>query len=110
MLKFGTLLFGGIFAVTIALSGPAGASPKGKRVVHVTTSIQNPFINELARSFKARAESLGMRVTVHSHDMGDIATEAQMVDDAISQKYDLIALMPASEFAGQEGRHSGDPD
>jgi ribose transport system substrate-binding protein len=89
----------GFFALAFAAVGHAQTAQKGKRVAHITSSIQNPFISEVARSFKARAESLGMQVVVHSHDMGDIAAEAQMVDDAIAQKYDLIALLATNEFA-----------
>ena len=88
------------FAILVGLlfvqPDSADASPKGKRVMHLTGPIQNPFINELTRSFTATAERHGMKVTTQSTPF-DAALQAQQIDDAIAQKFDMIAILPISE-------------
>lgn len=87
-----------VVAIGLGVGQPAdvAASPQGKRVIHLTGPIQNPFINELARSFEETAKKLGMKVTVQTTPF-DAALQAQQIDDAIAQKYDLIAILPISE-------------
>ena len=77
---------------------PAAAGAKGKRIMHLTGPIQNPFINELTRSFTETAKSHGMKVTTQTTPF-DAALQAQQIDDAIAQKYDMIAILPISEHA-----------
>jgi ribose transport system substrate-binding protein len=83
-------------AAFVAGPGEALAGSKGKRVMHLTGPIQNPFINELARAFTETAKKHGMSVTVQGSPF-DAALQAQQVNDAIAQKYDLIALVAMSE-------------
>ena len=89
-----------ILAVAVGLgvgqAAEVAATPQGKRVIHLTGPIQNPFINELVRSFDETAKKHGMKVTVQASPF-DAALQAQQVDDAIAQKYDLIAILPLSE-------------
>ena len=76
----------------------AAASPQGKRVVHLTTLATHPFIAQLSKALTERAKQLGMEVTTFSTPF-DAALQAQQLDDAIARKFDLIALLAASEQA-----------
>ena len=98
MLRFATIFFGIIVAALMGLPGEAAASSKGKRIIHLTGPTQNPFVNELARAFTETAKKHGMLVTVQGSPF-DPALQAQQVDDAIAQKYDMIAILPLSEHA-----------
>lgn len=93
------LIAAAVVAVVGALSlqpGDLAATPQGKRVMHLTGPIQNPFINELTRAFTETAERHGMKVTTQTTPF-DAALQAQQIDDAIAQKVDLIAILPISE-------------
>lgn len=83
-------------AAMMGVAGDAGAGSQGKRVIHLTGPIQNPFINELARSFVETAKKHGMKVTVQGSPF-DAALQARQIGDAIAQKYDLIAIVAISE-------------
>jgi len=76
----------------------AAADAKGKRIAHLTTAIAHPFISQLNKSLIERAKELGMEVTTLSTPF-DAALQAQQLDDAIAQKFDIIALVAASEQA-----------
>jgi ribose transport system substrate-binding protein len=79
-------------------SGDAAASPKGKRVAHLTTMASHPFIAQVAKSLTERGKELGFEVTTFSTPF-DAALQARQLEDAIAQKFDLIALLAASEQA-----------
>ena len=83
-------------AAMMGVAGDAGAASQGKRIIHLTGPIQNPFINELARSFVETAKKHGMKVTVQGSPF-DAALQARKIGDAIAQKYDLIAIVAISE-------------
>lgn len=89
-----TILIGvnGAFVQSVA------ASPEGKRVAYLTASTKNPFIAALANSLEKRATELGMKITVFGSPF-DPALQARQMDDAIAQKYDMIALTAVSENA-----------
>jgi ribose transport system substrate-binding protein len=76
----------------------AAADAKGKRVAHLTTAIAHPFIAQVTKSITERGKELGMEITTFSTPF-DAALQAQQLDDAIAQKFDLIALLAASEQA-----------
>jgi ribose transport system substrate-binding protein len=78
--------------------GDAFASPKGKRVAHLTTLASHPFIAQLAKALTRRGKELGFEVTTYSTPF-DAALQARQLDDAIAQKFDLLALLAASEQA-----------
>ncbi|MGE0747840.1 MAG: sugar ABC transporter substrate-binding protein [Rhodospirillales bacterium] len=96
---------GRLFGIVVACvglvfmgAGTAAASPQGKRIAHLTTAIQHPFVAALSKALTARAKELGMEVTTFTTPF-DAALQAQQLDDAIAQKYDMIALLAASEQA-----------
>ena len=95
-MRFVAIIAGIICAALMGVPGEAAASSKGKRIIHLTGPIQNPFINEVARSFTATAKKHGMSVTVQGTPF-DAALQAQQIDDAIAQKYDMIAILAISE-------------
>lgn len=93
-----------ILVLTIALGQllwpgqAAEADPKGKRIAHLTTSLQHPFTDRLAKSLTMRAKMLGMEVTTYSAP-DDAAEQARQLDKAVAAKYDLIVLLAASDPA-----------
>ena len=93
----GTLLavLAGVFGLGL---GDAAASPKGKRVAHLTTMASHPFIAQLSKAMTQRAEELGYKVTTFSTPF-DAALQARQLDDAVARKFDLIAIVAASEQA-----------
>ena len=90
------VVIGIVLAASLGLPGEVAASPKGKRIIHLTGPVQNPFLNEVARSLTETAKKHGMSVTVQSTPY-DAALQAQQIDDAIAQKYDMIAILSISE-------------
>lgn len=86
--------------LSLAVTWPAYAqnASKGKRVALLETLATHPYVATLTKSFKTRAESYGMHVTVFAA-LINAALQAQQMDDAIARKFDLIAVMSASESA-----------
>jgi ABC-type sugar transport system substrate-binding protein len=80
-----------LFLLSVASGGTAVASPDGKRVVVLATANTNPYIGAWTSTFAKLATQAGMKVTTLSANY-DAAVQAQQIDDAISQKYDLIVL------------------
>src|ERR1700728_3491465 len=80
-----------LFLVSVAPGETAVASPEGKRVVVLATANTNPYIGAWTSTFAKLATQAGMKVTTLSANY-DAAVQAQQIDDAISQKYDLIVL------------------
>jgi ABC-type sugar transport system substrate-binding protein len=78
--------------------GIADASPKGKKVAYLAPGQTHPFIAALTKTFVDTATSLGMEVTTFFNPF-DAALQAQQVDDAVARKFDMIALVAASEQA-----------
>lgn len=91
-----------ITAVLLGLSvlpiGIANASPTGKKIAYLATAPTHPFIAALSKSFVDKATSFGMEVTTFNTPF-DAALQAQQVDDAIARKFDIIAIIAASEQA-----------
>jgi ribose transport system substrate-binding protein len=80
-----------LFLLSAASGETAVASPEGKRVVVLATANTNPYIGAWTSTFAKLATQAGMKVTTLSANY-DAAVQAQQIDDAISQKYDLIVL------------------
>jgi ribose transport system substrate-binding protein len=93
-----TLAFALILGFATFQPHDAAADAKGKRVAHLTTAIAHPFIAQVTKSITERGKELGMEITTFSTPF-DAALQAQQLDDAIAQKFDLIALLAASEQA-----------
>jgi len=87
-----------VFGLAIALPAHAQGQSKGKKVALLQTLATHPYVATLTNSFKTRAESHGMEVTVFTA-IFDAALQAQQMDDAIARKFDLIAVMAAHESA-----------
>lgn len=86
-------------ASLFGLTSPeASADAKGKRIAHLTTATQLPFISELAKSLTNAAAERGMEVTVFSSPF-DPALQSQQMDDAVARKFDMIVLLAVSEKA-----------
>jgi ABC-type sugar transport system substrate-binding protein len=80
----------------VAATTAALASPQGKKIAHLTLSIQQEYIAALVKSFAETSEKYGMQVTTFANNF-DPALQAQQMDDAIARKFDMIVLEAASE-------------
>jgi ribose transport system substrate-binding protein len=84
-----------LLAVT-ALSAHAAAV--GKRVAVFLGPTQDRFIGTWSQVFTENATAKGMKVTVLSSPW-DPALQAQQIDDAVAQKFDLLVVEPLSQKA-----------
>jgi ABC-type sugar transport system substrate-binding protein len=89
-----------VVCAALLASFPAGAesAAQGKRIALLETSPTHPFIAALTKAMLDRAKSYGMEVTVFVNTF-DPGLQSQQVDDAIARKFDLLAIMAASEQA-----------
>jgi ABC-type sugar transport system substrate-binding protein len=90
-----------LFAVLLSLfvvNGEASASPEGKRAAVLATSNTNPYIGAWTSTFTKFATQAGMKVTNFSANY-DAAVQAQQLDDAVGQKFDLIVLCYVNDQA-----------
>jgi ABC-type sugar transport system substrate-binding protein len=91
-------------AVGVLLNAPAipaahaAAESKGKKIAFLQTLATHPYVVAMTKSFRGRAEALGMEVTFFT-SMLDAALQAQQIDDAIARKFDFVVLVPTSEQA-----------
>jgi len=91
------------FALTTALSlamiGMAGTgavqaqAQQGKKIAYFQNGPNNPYTSRMMNAFVDQAKTHGMETTVFPTNF-DPALQAQQIDDAIAQKFDLLALMP----------------
>ena len=87
-----------LLGLTFIQPAQSADESKGKNVALLETLATHPYIAALTNSFKTRAESYGMKVTVFAA-LVDSTLQAQQMDDAIARKFDLIAVMSAGESA-----------
>ena len=86
------------------LAGVAGAAQHaeaaadGKRIAVFMGPTQDKYLGALSKSFETTATSGGMKVTIFSSPF-DPALQAQQIDDAIAQKYDLFVVQIISQRA-----------
>jgi ABC-type sugar transport system substrate-binding protein len=76
----------------------AAPESKGKKVAFLQTLATHPYVVATTKSFRGRAEALGMEVAFFT-SMLDAALQAQQIDDAIARKFDLVVVVPTSEQA-----------
>jgi ribose transport system substrate-binding protein len=88
------LLIGGVAATTH--EGQAAAD--GKRVAVFMGPTQDKYLGALSGSFQTNATGYGMKVTIYSSPF-DPALQAQQIDDAIAQKFDLLVVQIISQRA-----------
>jgi ribose transport system substrate-binding protein len=79
-------------------AGAAHADSKGKKVLMIQSFAAHPYVAGIIKSFKSKAEGLGMEVTVQAAGV-DAALQARQFDDGVARKYDLIIVQPVSENA-----------
>jgi ribose transport system substrate-binding protein len=85
---------------TFAFVLPAQAQGQlqGKRIALLTSPIQNPYIGAMNAAFIRVAEAEGVKVTNLTSPY-DAAIQSQQVDDAIGQKFDIIAIQAVNHIA-----------
>ena len=76
----------------------ANAAADGKRVAVFMGPTQDKYLGALSKSFETTASGFGMKVTVYSSPF-DPALQAQQIDDAIAQKFDLFVVQIISQRA-----------
>jgi ABC-type sugar transport system substrate-binding protein len=79
-------------------SSHAYAAAEGKRVAMFMGPTQDKYIGALSKSFETAATAAGLKVTVFSSPF-DPALQAQQVDDAIGQKFDMLVVQTISQQA-----------
>ena len=84
-------------ASMIAALSTADAAP-GKRVALFINGPTNTWVAALAASFRDRGRQLGLDVTEFDTNY-DPSLQSQQVDDAVARKFDVLAVMPASDLA-----------
>ncbi len=89
-----------IFSLLVGLcvtGGVAQAGPStGKKVLMLQSFAAHPYVVAIIKSFRERAQSYGMDVTVEAAGF-DAALQARQIEDAIARKYDLLVIQAVSE-------------
>lgn len=85
----------GALAMVMSL-GAADAAAAGKKVAYLGFAPLDPYIAALNKSFNARGKELGLEVTQFETPY-DPALQSQQIDDAIARKFDVLAIMAASQ-------------
>lgn len=83
-------------AVLTASAACAADQSKGKKVLLLESFTAHPYVATTEKSFRERALSHGMDVTVQAAGL-DAALQARQADDGIARKFDLIVVQPISE-------------
>ena len=87
-----------IVTALATMGSSVSADAAGKKVAYFVTGPNNRYVAAVSKGFLARAKELGLEVTEFDNSY-DPAVQVQQVDDAIARKFDLLAIMPASEKA-----------
>jgi len=74
----------------------AADEAKGKKVLLLESFTAHPYVATTEKSFRDRAQALGMEVTVQAAGL-DAALQARQADDGIARKFDLIVVQAISE-------------
>ncbi|MGZ3329405.1 MAG: sugar ABC transporter substrate-binding protein, partial [Xanthobacteraceae bacterium] len=82
-------------ASTVSTAQAADES-KGKKVLLLESFTAHPYVATTEKSFRERALSYGMDVTVQAAGL-DAALQARQADDGIARKFDLMVVQPISE-------------
>jgi len=81
-----------------AAAPSASAAADGKRVAMFMGPTQDKYLGALSKSYETAATGSGMKVTTFSSPF-DPALQAQQIDDAIAQKYDMFVVQIISQRA-----------
>src|SRR5262249_44381055 len=87
----GFAMLAALAAGSIGATGEAAAAAEGKRVAVFMGPTQDKYLGALSRTFESSATGYGMKVTVYSSPF-DPALQAQQLDDATAQKFDLFVV------------------
>jgi ribose transport system substrate-binding protein len=79
-------------------SDRADAAAEGKRIALFVGPTQDKYLGALSKSIADTATAAGMKVTTFSSPF-DPALQAQQIDDAIAQKFDLFVVQTISQKA-----------
>ena len=85
-------------AVSSLAGAPAQAGPEGKRVALFMGPTQDKYLGGITNGLTAEAKAKGMSVTVFSSPF-DPTLQAQQIDDAVAQKFDMLVVQPISQKA-----------
>jgi ABC-type sugar transport system substrate-binding protein len=87
-----------LLGAPLAASHEAAAAPEGKRVALFVGPTQDKYLGALSKSIADTATAAGMKITTFSSPF-DPALQAQQIDDAIAQKFDLFVVQTISQKA-----------
>jgi ribose transport system substrate-binding protein len=87
-----------VLLANLSFGGAAQAAAEGKRIMLLGTANTNPYIGAWTSTFGKFATQAGMKVTNLSSNY-DAAVQAQQVDDAIAQKFDMIVMVYVNDQA-----------
>ena len=86
------------FVTLVSNAEHSFAQAQGKRIAMFMGPTQDKYLGALSKSFETTATGLGMKVTIFSSPF-DPALQAQQIDDAIAQKYDMLVVQIISQRA-----------
>ena len=87
-----------LLGAPLAAGQEAAAAAEGKRVALFVGPTQDKYLGALSKSIADTATAAGMKVTTFSSPF-DPALQAQQIDDAIAQKFDLFVVQTISQKA-----------
>jgi ribose transport system substrate-binding protein len=94
-----TIIFFVASAIGLGFFGArADETPTGKRIALIVGPTQDKYLGGISRGFDTTAKADGMSVTTFSSPF-DPALQAQQIDDAIAQKFDMLVVQPISQKA-----------
>jgi ribose transport system substrate-binding protein len=96
LMKSAGVALGSLSLMFLVNTADAGAA--GKKVAYFDAGPSHPYVVALNKAFNARAKDRGLEVTQFDTPY-DAALQAQQIDDAIARKFDLLAIMAASQSA-----------
>ncbi len=88
----------GALGIIVSLTAANADAAAGKKVAYFDTGPTNPYVAAQNKSFISRAKELGLVPTQFDNEY-DPAQQSQQLDDAIARKFDLLAVMTASQSA-----------
>jgi len=92
------LMIGALAVFGVLATSFVAADAADKKVAYFDAGPTHPFVAALNKSFNDRAKELGLAVTQFDTPY-DAALQSQQVDDAIARKFDMLAIIAASQKA-----------
>ena len=82
-----------LMALMVAFAMPLTASAKKLKMGYTTMDLANPYFVTLTKGLKARADELGIEMTVHDAK-SDSASQVTAMENFIAQQMDVIIVSP----------------